>query len=125
MSEGMGERCVHCGATLLSGRRYCVACLAQVPVERATSEDRLTELMREIPSTHRRDKTMVFVPELREARLKRERRNRRAFIAAMIGCVVLAVAGFAVWRAHERKQAQAQSQRREAMGGRGLRRYAE
>src|SRR5262245_64370415 len=89
MSEGVGERCGHCGAALLPGRRYCVACLAQVPVARATSEDRLTELMREIPSTHRQDKTMVFVPELREARLRRERRNRRALIAAMIGCRIL------------------------------------
>lgn len=67
---------------------------------------------------------MVFVPELREARLKRERRNRRAFIAAMISCVVLAVAGFAFWRAHERKQAQAQSQRRELMARRELDLYA-
>jgi len=124
MSEGIGEQCSHCGAALLPGRRYCVACLAQVPAARATSEDRLTELMREIPSTHRHDKTMVFVPELREARLKRERRNRRAFIAATIGCVVLAVAGFAVWRAHERKQAQAQSQRRESMARRELDLYA-
>jgi len=124
MSEGVGERCGHCGAALLPGRRYCVACLAQVSVARATSEDRLTELMREIPSTHRHDKTMVFVPELREARLKRERRNRRAFIAAMIGCVVLAVAGFALWRAHEHKQAQAQSQRRESMARRELDLYA-
>src|SRR5262245_7701285 len=124
MSKGVGERCSHCGAALLPGRRYCVACLAQIPVERAAPEDRLSELMREIPSTHRRDKTMVFVPELREARLKRERRNRRTFIAAMIGCVVLAAAGFAVWRANERKQAQSQSQRRDSMARRELDLYA-
>jgi general secretion pathway protein G len=101
-----------------------VACLAQVPGGRVAPEDRLTKLMREIPSTRRPDKTMVFVPELREARLKRERRNRRAFIAAMISCVVLAAAGFAFWRAHERKQAQAQSQRRETMARRELDLYA-
>ena len=124
MSEGVEERCRHCGATLLPGRRYCVACLAQVPVARVAPEDRLTEKMREIPSTHRPDKTLVFVPELREARLKRERRNRRALIAATISCVVLAVAGFAIWRAHERKQTQAQSQRREAMARRELDLYA-
>src|SRR5262245_57771962 len=124
MSEGVEERCKHCGATLLPRRRHCVACLAQVPGARAAPEDRLTEMMREIPSTHRPDKTMVFVPELREARLKRERRNRRAFIAATISCVVLAVVGFAIWRAHERKQAQAQSQRREAMARRELDLYA-
>ena len=124
MSEDIGERCRHCEAALLPGRRYCVACLAQVPVARLASEDRLTKLMREIPSTHRPDKTMVFVPELREARLKRERRNRRAFIAAMIGCVVLVIAGFGAWRARERKQAQTQSQRRESMARRELDLYA-
>ena len=124
MSEGFGERCGHCGAALLRGRRYCVSCLAQIPVARVAPEDRLTELMREIPSTHRPDKTMVFVPELREARLKRERRNRRALIAAVISCVVLAVVGFAAWRVHERKQAQAQSQRRESMARRELDLYA-
>jgi type II secretion system protein G len=80
--------------------------------------------MREIPSTHRPDKTLVFVPELREARLNRERRSRRALIAAMISCVVLAAAGFAVWSARERKQAQAQSQRRESMARRELDLYA-
>jgi type II secretion system protein G len=124
MSEGLEERCRHCGATLLPGRRYCVACLAQVPSARRESADRLTELMREIPSTHRPDKTMVFVPELREARLKRERRNRRAIIATVISCVVLAVAAFAIWRAQERKQAQAQSQRRESMARNELDLYA-
>lgn len=71
--------------------------------------------MRQIPSTHRPDKTMVFVPELREARLKRERRNRRAFIAAIISCAVLAIVALTIRRAQERKQAQAESQKREVM----------
>jgi general secretion pathway protein G len=84
----------------------------------------LTELMREIPSTHRRDKTMVFVPELREARLKRERGRRRALIAAVISCVVLVAAGFALWSARERKEAQAQSERRESMARRELDLYS-
>jgi general secretion pathway protein G len=101
-----------------------VACLAQVPGASVKREDRLSELMREIPSTRRPDKTMVFVPELRDARLKRERRNRRAFIASMISLLVLAAAGVAVWRAQERKQAQTQSQRRESMARRELDLYA-
>jgi general secretion pathway protein G len=84
----------------------------------------LTELMREIPSTHRRDKTMVFVPELREARLRRERGRRRALIAAVISCVALAAAGFALWSARERKEAQAQSARRESMARRELDLYS-
>src|SRR5262245_9187658 len=108
MSEGVGDRCGHCGAALLSGRRYCVACLAQVPVERVATEDRLTELMREIPSTHRPDKTIVFVPEIREARLKRERRNRQALIAAMISFVVIAAVAFGFWRDSERNKEQGQ-----------------
>jgi general secretion pathway protein G len=124
MSEDTQELCGQCGAPLLPGRRFCVACLAQIPGARPEPKDRLTELMREIPSTRRPDKTMVFVPELREARLKKERRNKRAFIAAMISVVVLAAAGFAVWRANERKQAQTQSQRRESMARRELDLYA-
>src|SRR5215470_2579063 len=124
MSGSTQDRCGQCGAPLLPGRRFCVACLAQVPGARPAPEGRLAELMREIPSTRRPDKTIVFVPELREARLKRERRNRRAVIAAMICCFVLAAAGFAVWRVHERKQAQAQSQRRESMARRELDLYA-
>ncbi len=124
MSESAGERCSHCGATLLPRRRFCVACLAQVPGASRPPEDRLAEVMRQIPSTHRPDKTLVFVPELHEARLKRERRNRRAFIAAMVSCVVLAIVAFTAWRVHERKQAQAQSQRRETMARRELDLYA-
>ncbi len=124
MPEDIGERCKSCGAALLPGRRFCVACLAQVPGESRQPKDRLTELMRETPSTRRPDKTMVFVPELREARLKRERVRRRAFIAAVISLVVLAVAGFSIWRARERKQAQAQSQRRETMARQELDLYA-
>jgi len=71
--------------------------------------------MRQIPSTHRPDKTMVFVPEIREARLKRERRNRRAVITAIVSCAILAILAFTVRRAQERKQAQAESQKREVM----------
>jgi len=124
MSESTGERCGHCGAPLLPRRRFCVACLAQIPGVSRPPEDYLAQIMRQIPSTHRPDKTLVFVPELREARLKRERRNRRAFIAAMISCAILAIVGFTIWRAHERKQAQAQSQRRELMARRELDLYA-
>src|SRR5215475_2150011 len=124
MSESTREKCGQCGAPLLPGRRFCMSCLAQVPSARVEPKDRLTELMRDIPSTRRPDKTMVFVPELREARLKRERRNRRAFVAAMISLVIVAVAGVIVWRVHDRKQAHAQAQRRETMARRELDLYA-
>ena len=124
MSEGTQERCGQCGAPLLPGRRFCVACLAQVPGARVEPKDRLSELMREIPSTRRPDKTMVFVPELREERLKKERRNKRAFIAAMVCVLALAAASVVVWRTRESKQARAQSQRRESMARRELDLYA-
>src|SRR5215470_18369614 len=118
MSEGVRERCGHCGATLLPGRRYCVACLAQVPGAQAAPEDRLSEMMREIPSTHRPDKTLVFVPEFREARLKRERRNRRALIAATLSCAILAILSFTTWRIHKRNLALVETERRELMARR-------
>jgi general secretion pathway protein G len=84
----------------------------------------LAEITRQMPSTHRPDKTLVFVPERHDARLKRERRNRRALIAAAIFCVILATVAFTFWRIHERKQAQAQQQRRELMARRELDLYA-
>ncbi len=115
MSENTGERCRQCGAMLQPGRRFCVACLAQVPGASRPPKDQVTEIMRQIPSTHRPDKTMVFVPELREARLKRERRYRRVFIAAIVSCAFLAIAAFTIRRAEERRQAQAESQKREVM----------
>ncbi|MGH9769049.1 MAG: type II secretion system protein GspG [Blastocatellia bacterium] len=124
MPESTGEQCGHCGAPLLPRRRFCVACLAQIPSASRPPADHLAELMRQIPSTHRPDKTMVFVPELREARIKRERRNRRVFIAAIVSCAILAIVAFTVWRANEREQARAQSQRRESMARRELDLYA-
>src|SRR5262249_51258632 len=125
MPEGDREHCERCGAKLLPRRRFCIVCMAQIPgvsrplenpsnpsAEKPSAEGQLAGIMRQLPSTHQPDKTIIFVPEMREARLKRERRNRRALIAAMISCAVLAIAGFTVWRVRERKQTQAQSQGR-------------
>jgi len=124
MSENTGERCGQCGAMLLPRRRFCVACLAQVSSSSRQPEGQLAEIARQIPSTHRPDKTLVFVPERHEARIKRERRNRRAIIVAMISCAILAITAFMFWRAHERKQAEAQRQRREQLARRELDLYA-
>ncbi|MBO0858483.1 MAG: type II secretion system protein GspG [Chloracidobacterium sp.] len=101
-----------------------MSCLAQVPGARVEPKDRLTDLMREIPSSRRPDKTMVFVPEYREARLKRERRNRRTFFGVMISLVLVAAAGIVFWRINAHKQARAQAQRRETMARRELDLYA-
>lgn len=124
MSESTGERCSQCGAMLLPKRRFCVACLAQVSSSSRQPEGQLTEIARQIPSTHRPDKTLVFVPERHEARIKRERRNRRTLIVSLISCAILTIAGFTLWRAHERKQAEAQQQRRELMARRELDLYS-
>jgi general secretion pathway protein G len=81
-------------------------------------------IARQLPSTHRPDETLVFVPENRDARLKRERRNRRALIAALISCVVLAVTGVVFYRLQQRKKTQEKAQRREVMARRELDTYA-
>jgi general secretion pathway protein G len=124
MSEGTGKHCAQCGALLLAGRRYCLACQALVPGASHLPEGQLAELARAIPSTHRPDKTLVFVPEHRETRLKRERRNRRALVATLLGCLLLTVVASVVWRANQRKQVQAQLQRREVLARRELDLYA-
>lgn len=67
---------------------------------------------------------MVFVPELKEARLKREKRNRRAWIAATLSCVVLLVLVVVYWRNQQQKQVQVRLQRRETLARTELDRYA-
>ena len=124
MSESTSEACVQCGARLLPGHRYCIACQAPVPGDARRLHGQMAEIIREIPSTHRPDKTVVFVPERREARLKRKRRNRRALTVALISCAILGILAVILWRANERKQAQAGLQRRESMARRELDLYA-
>lgn len=124
MTESTEKRCVQCGALLLAGRRFCLVCQAPAPGVSHLPTGQLAELARRIPSTQRPDKTLVFVPEHREARLKRERRNRRLFIAAALGCFILAIVGVLSWRANQNKQVQAQLQRREQLARRELDLYA-
>jgi general secretion pathway protein G len=124
VTESTEKRCVQCGALLLAGRRFCIACQAPAPGASPLPTGQLADIARQIPSTHRPDKTLVFVPEHREARLKRERRNRRVLIAAALSCFILAIAGVLVWRANGRKQVQAQLQRREQLAQRELGLYA-
>ena len=124
MAETIKAQCGHCGATLLPGRRFCVACLAQTPKEARPPAGPVAEAMRQIPSTHRPDKTLVFVPERHEARLQRQRRNGRALLAVGVCCLLLALAGFAYWRARVRQQAAARQQHRESLARRELDLYA-
>jgi len=124
MPESTGERCPQCGAAILPGRRYCLACLALVPGAIPPPDGRLAEITRNIPSTRRPDKTLVFVPELRDARLKRERRKRQAFIATVISCAAMAIVAFTIWQTSERKQSLLAKERREMMARRELDLYA-
>jgi type II secretion system protein G len=130
MSEVTGRLCVQCGAGVAPGRRYCLVCQMPVPdtappIEEQTGKaGQLADIARQIPSTHRPDKTLVFVPERREARLRRKRRNRRILISALIGCAILIILSVTYWRANEQKQALARQQRRELMARGELDRFA-
>jgi general secretion pathway protein G len=99
----------------LPKRRHCVACLALVSDGPKPSAGQLTDIARQIPTTRRPDKTLVFVPERHEARIQRERRNRRTFITAIIVSAVLVVAGVTYLRVHGRKQSAANQKNRESM----------
>ena len=123
MAETTPKQCAECGAPLAPNRRYCLAC--QAPVAGITRQaEKHLEYVSQIASTQRPDKTMVFVPELKEARLKREKRNRRVLIAVTLGCVVLVVLAISYWRAQEHKQVQVRLQRRETLARNELDRYA-
>jgi general secretion pathway protein G len=124
MAGSTEKQCQQCGAKLLPGRRFCLVCQSQVPDASLRADGQLAEIIREIPSTRRPDKTLVFVPERREARLKKQRRNRRVLIASLITCTILAFVSFAFWRANEQKKIQVQRQRREIMARRELDLYA-
>ncbi len=124
MAESTDMQCLQCGAKLLPGRRFCLVCQSQVPDATRRAEGQLAEIMREIPSTRRPDKTLVFVPERREARLKLQRRYRQALITTLISIAILTIASIAFWRANEQKKIQAQRQKRELMARRELDLYA-
>ena len=124
MSESIERQCVECGARVPPRRRYCLVCQAPVPGAESRPEGQLAELLRQIPTTRRPDETLVFVPERRAERLKRQRRNRRALIAALISCTFLTILSITLWRANERKQTLAAQQQRELMARHELDLYA-
>jgi general secretion pathway protein G len=124
MSENAEEKCQQCGATLLPKWRFCVVCSATVPNAARQPHDRVSESLRHLPSTRQPDKTLVFVPELRQARLKRTRRNKWIIVISVIGCLALAIAGYAFLRSKEQKKTEAPNQKREIMARRDLDLYA-
>ncbi len=123
MSESTERRCEQCGATLLPKWRFCVACSAPIPGAERRPQGQLAETLRHLPSTRQPDKTLVFVPELREARLKRSRRNKLIGIIVAVGCVALVITGFSLLRVKEHKKAQLPQQQREKMARHDLELY--
>lgn len=124
MPDEVARTCAQCGAPLAPGRRFCLNCQAPVPGAGAAATEGIARLAREIPSTRRPDRTLVFVPERREARLARGRRRRRLLSATAVALVLFSAAGFAFWRARVREQAEAQSRRREQLAEGELGRFA-
>ncbi|MFN0087424.1 MAG: type II secretion system protein GspG [Blastocatellia bacterium] len=124
MPEQTNETCEQCGANLVPHWRFCMNCHARIPGTLNQPEGQVEEIAHQISSTRRPDITMVFVPEHREARLARERRNRRAWIAITAVCILVGVASFAYWRVQQRNQALRVTQRRELAARRELDLYA-
>ena len=121
MTETPVRRCQECGAVLLPKRRVCVACSAPVPGANHERTGALADVVSEMHSTRDPDKTVVFVPEYRDARLKRERRSKRLIVAAVIACVVLMASVFMLARPGQRKKTETPKQpQRDAMAKKDL-----
>jgi general secretion pathway protein G len=84
----------------------------------------IAALAREIPSTHRPDRTLVFVPERHAERLARARRSRRWLVIAAVSLLLSAVTGFSLWRVRVHQAEQARLKRREVLAERELDRFA-
>ncbi|MBS1786354.1 MAG: type II secretion system protein GspG [Acidobacteria bacterium] len=120
MTENSRRRCQECGAVLLPKRRVCVACSAPIPGAGHDRTGALAEVVNEMHSTREPDKTVVFVPEYREARLKREHRQKLLIIATVVGCVGLMAVALLVGRMSPRKKVDVPKQQREVMAKRDL-----
>lgn len=124
MTETSIKRCQECGAALLPKRRVCVACAAPIPGAGHERTGALADVVNEMHSTRDPDKTVVFVPEYREARLKHERRSKQLIVAALIGCVALIASFLILGRTGQRKKSDAPAQQqREAMAKRDFNLY--
>jgi general secretion pathway protein G len=89
------EICAGCGATLAPHLRYCVNCYR--PVAGAAPARAHVETARRVETTRRADPTLVFRPDIYEARLRRARRLKRTVIISVAIVVLLAIAGVATW----------------------------
>ncbi|MFL6213684.1 MAG: type II secretion system protein GspG [Blastocatellia bacterium] len=90
------QTCAGCGATLAAHLRYCVNCYR--PVAGVTPSRAHVETARQVETTRRADPTVVFRPDVYEARLRRTRRHKRtAIISAVV--VLLATTAVVTWLA--------------------------
>ncbi len=116
--------CTQCGAKLLPRRQFCMNCHARVPGTAGRAPSQTEAIAHEIPTTRRPDVTMVFVPEHREERLRKERRLRRRGIAIAAALLLLSLAALGYWQYRKREQARRTTQRRELAARRELDLYA-
>ena len=95
-SQSSREACEGCGSALAPGARYCVSCYRPVAGTAARARD-FTE------RPPKDDPTIVFVPQEREARLRRNRLRKRLTLA---GFLLVAVAGASavVWHSNEKER---------------------
>jgi general secretion pathway protein G len=94
------QQCAGCGATFAANLRYCVNCYR--PVSGAKPARAHVETARQVETTHRADPTVVFLPEVHEARVRRTRRRRRAAIISAI-VIPLTIAATFIWVAATRQ----------------------
>jgi type II secretion system protein G len=117
------QRCAGCGATLAAQQRYCVNCYR--PVAGARHARAHVETARQVETTRRADPTVVFRPDLHEARLRRSRlRKRAAIISASVTLLAAATAVAWLMLTHQSPEQRRQAARGE-MAQRELRLMAE
>jgi general secretion pathway protein G len=95
------NRCEGCGSKIPRDARYCLACYRPVGQTRETNVHGKSAV--QISTTHRPDPAIVFLPEVREAMLRRKARIKRWAIAAAV-LLVLAGIGATLWNRRVREQ---------------------
>ena len=88
--------CAGCGAALAAQQRYCVNCYR--PVAGARPSRAHVETARQVETTRRADPTLVFRPDLHEARVRRSHRRKRAAVVSAV-VFLLATAAIGTWLA--------------------------
>ena len=116
--EAAKQLCEQCGATLAPGLRYCVSCYHAVPRIGVLAPH--TGSAGAVTGTRRSDPNVVFLPEQREAILKRRLQRRRALVVTG-AAIFLISACSVVWHLAIRETPEArQAQARERMAVREL-----